>query len=37
MAKPDVPEMQNPNRENENATKRLEEASLWLPGETVTP
>ena len=37
MAKPNVPDMQNPNRANVTATKRLEEALLWLPGDTATP
>ena len=37
MAKPKVPEMQNPSRANETATKTLEEASLRFPGDTATP
>ena len=36
MAKPNLPEMQNPNRTNVTATKTLE-ASLRLTGDTVTP
>ena len=37
MAKPNIPEMQKkPNRTNVNATKTMEEASLRLPGDTVT-
>ena len=31
MAKPNVPEMQNPNRANVNPTKTIEEASLRPP------
>ena len=37
MAKPNVPEMQNPNRANVNATETMEEDSLRLPGDTATP
>ena len=36
MAKPNIPEMQNPNRANVNATKTMEEAPLGLPGDTAT-
>ena len=36
VAKPNVPEMQNPNRANVTATKTQEEASLKLPGDTAT-
>ena len=35
MAKPNVSEMQNPNRTNVTATKTLEEVSLRLPGDTL--
>ena len=35
--KPNVPEMQNPNRANVTATKTLKEAVLRLPGDTATP
>ena len=35
--KRNVPELQNPNRANVNATKTLEETSLWLPGDAATP
>ena len=37
MVKPNIPEMQNPNRANANATKTTEEASLRLLGDTATP
>ena len=37
MAKPNIPEMQNPNKANVNATKTTEEASLRLLGDTATP
>ena len=37
MAKPNIPEMQNPNRANVNATKTTEETSLRLPEDTATP
>ena len=37
MAKSNIPEMQNSNRANVNATKTMEEALLRLPGDTVTP
>ena len=37
MAKPNVPDRQNSNRANVNATKTLEKASLRLPGDTATP
>ena len=37
MAKPNVPEMQNPNRANMTAPKTLEEASLRLLGGIATP
>ena len=37
MAKPNVPEMQNPNRANVSTTKTLEEASLRLSEEKATP
>ena len=37
MAKPNVPEMQKPNRANASATKTLEEASVRLSGDTATP
>ena len=36
MAKPNIPELQNPNRANVNATKTMKEASLRLPGDTAT-
>ena len=37
IAKPNVPEMQNPNRANVTATKTIEGASFRLPGDTGTP
>ena len=37
MAKPNVPEMQNPYRENMAARKTLEKASVKLPGDIATP
>ena len=37
MTKPNVPEMQNPNRTNVTATKILEKLSLRLPGDIDTP
>ena len=37
MAKPNVPEMQNPNIASLNAPKTIEETSLTLPGDTATP
>ena len=37
MAKPNMPEIQNPNRANVNVTKTTEEASVRLPGDTATP
>ena len=37
MAKPNMPEIQNPNRANVNVTKTTEEASLRLSGDTATP
>ena len=36
MAKPNIPEMQNANKANVNATKTMEEASLRFPGDTAT-
>ena len=32
MTKPNIPEIQSPNRANVNATKTTKEASLRLPG-----
>ena len=37
MTKPNVSEMQNPNRANVIARKTLEKASLRFPGDTATP
>ena len=37
MAKPNVPEIQNPKRSNVTATKIPEEASMRHPGDTATP
>ena len=37
LAKPNAPEMQNPNRANVTVTKTPEEVSLRLPGDTATP
>ena len=36
MAKPNIPEIQNPNRANVNATKTMEESSLRFPEDTAT-
>ena len=36
MAKANIPEMQNLNRANVNATKTMEEAPLGLPRDTAT-
>ena len=37
MAKPNVPEIQNPKRVNVTATKIPDEASMRPPGDTATP
>ena len=37
MTKPNIPEIQSPNRANVNATKTTEEASLRLPGDSAPP